>query len=53
MKEVENGLMRISQNEFNTDKYYFQEGQYLSADTVSNWLARTNQTEVKARIYKA
>lgn len=45
MKEVENGLMRISQNEFSTDKYYFQEGQYLSANTVSYWLARENQTK--------
>ena len=29
MKEVENGFIRISQNEFRTDKYLFQEGQYL------------------------
>lgn len=47
MKEVEKGLMRISQNEFNTEEYFFQEGQYLSADTVSNWLARENQTKDK------
>lgn len=45
MKEVENGLMRLSQNEFDTENYYFQEGQYLSATTVKNWLARPNQTE--------
>lgn len=44
LKEVENGLMRISQNEFDTEKYYFQEGQYLSKSTVTNWLARPNQT---------
>jgi len=44
IKEVENGLMRISQNEFSTDDYYFQEGQYLSQSTVQNWLARPNQT---------
>ena len=44
IKEVENGLMRISQNEFSTDDYYFQEGQYLSQSTVENWLARPNQT---------
>ncbi|WP_042478776.1 CamS family sex pheromone protein [Bacillus ndiopicus] len=47
VKEVENGLMRISQNAFDTDKYFFQEGQYLSAETVSNWLARENQTTDK------
>ena len=44
LKEVENGLMRISQNVFSTDSYYFQEGQYLSQSTVENWLARPNQT---------
>lgn len=47
VKEAENGLMRISQNVFNTDKYFFQEGQYLSAETVSYWLARKNQTADK------
>lgn len=45
VKEVEEGLMRLSQNVFDTDSYYFQEGQYLDEDTVSNWLARSNQTE--------
>lgn len=45
IKEVEKGLMRISQNEFPTDSFYFQEGQYLSQSTVENWLARPNQTQ--------
>jgi len=45
MKEVESGLMRLSQNEFDTDNYYFQEGQYLAESTVSSWLARSSQTE--------
>ncbi|MEC1179764.1 CamS family sex pheromone protein [Metasolibacillus meyeri] len=44
IKEAENGLMRISQNVFDTEKYFFQEGQQLSANTVSYWLARENQT---------
>ena len=48
MKELENGLMRLSQLEFDTDNYFFQEGQYLDADTVSYWLARSNQTEGKS-----
>ncbi|MGM9945998.1 MAG: CamS family sex pheromone protein [Lysinibacillus sp.] len=52
MKEVENGLMRLSQNVFNTDDYYFQEGQYLSADMVSYWLARENQTTDKGPEYQ-
>lgn len=52
MKEVENGLMRISQVEFDTENYFFQEGQYLLEDTVSNWLARSNQTEGKGEELK-
>lgn len=48
MKEVENGLMRISQYEFDTENYFFQEGQYLDKETVSLWLARENQTKDKA-----
>lgn len=43
IKEVEEGLMRLSQNVFDTENYFFQEGQYLDSDTISNWLARSNQ----------
>ena len=52
MKEVETGLMRISQNHFDTEKYYFQEGQYLSEDTLKYWLARPNQTKDKGPEYQ-
>ena len=45
IKEAETGLMRLSQNEFDTDKYYFQEGQYLAESTVKAWLARSSQDE--------
>lgn len=45
IKEVEEGLMRLSQNVFNTNDYFFQEGQYLDRKTVSDWLARSNQTD--------
>lgn len=45
MKEVENGLMRISQHEFDTENYFFQEGQYLSEETVRMWLKRKNKTK--------
>lgn len=45
MREVESGLMRLSQREFNTDDYYFQEGQYLDEKTVKFWLARVSQTQ--------
>lgn len=43
IKEVEEGLMRLSQNVFDTSNYYFQEGQYLDEGTVKDWLARSNQ----------
>lgn len=45
IEEVEEGLMRLSQNVYDTDNYYFQEGQYLDSDTISNWLARSNQNK--------
>ncbi len=43
MKEVETGLMRLSQNEFDTENYFFQEGQYLAESTVTNYLKRSSQ----------
>lgn len=52
MKEVETGLMRISQNYFDTENYYFQEGQYLDETTLKYWLARPNQTEDKGPEYQ-
>ncbi|WP_204557708.1 CamS family sex pheromone protein [Bacillus ectoiniformans] len=38
--EFETGLMRIAQNQFNPNKYLFQEGQYLEKETVERWLNR-------------
>lgn len=43
VKEAESGLLRLSQQAFDPDTYYFQEGQYLDKDTVTSWLARSNQ----------
>jgi len=40
LDEFEMGLMRIAQNSFSTDKYYFQEGQEIKADTITAWLNR-------------
>jgi len=40
ISELETGLMRVAQNTFDPDKYYFQEGQYLSKEVVSSWLNR-------------
>lgn len=45
VKEVETGLLRISQNEFSPDKYLFQEGQYLSVNTLKDWLDRSSKTK--------
>ncbi|WP_010290913.1 CamS family sex pheromone protein [Kurthia massiliensis] len=42
IQEAETGLMRLSLNQFDSEKYYFQEGQYLDKDTVRSWLARSN-----------
>lgn len=40
LNEFEMGLMRIAQNSFDTDKYYFREGQEIKADTIKAWLNR-------------
>lgn len=45
IKEAETGLMRLSQNEFNTENYYFQEGQYLAESTVRDYLKRSSLKE--------
>lgn len=46
LKEVENGLIRLSQRSFSTNDYFFQEGQMLDADTLSLWLARSSQDDL-------
>ncbi|WP_144511920.1 CamS family sex pheromone protein [Bacillus sp. FJAT-22090] len=45
VREVETGLLRISQNEFSPDKYLFQEGQNLSVATLKDWLDRSNKSK--------
>ncbi len=40
ISEFETGLMRVAQNTFDPDVYYFQEGQYLKKKDVSSWLNR-------------
>ncbi len=44
IKGFENGLLNISKKQFSTKKYIFQEGQYLSTNTVENWLNRKSKT---------
>lgn len=43
VSEVETSLMRLSQSIFDTEKYYFQEGQYIDRDTVYNWIGRYDE----------
>lgn len=45
VKEVESGLMRLSQNQFDTENYFFQEGQYITTEVAGSWLARADQAE--------
>jgi len=45
VKEVENGLTRLSRRTFSPDDFFFQEGQMLSNKTLSSWLARSSQTD--------
>lgn len=41
--ELETGLMRISKETFSIDDYYFQDGQYLTKQTIRNWLKRSSE----------
>ncbi|MCG3086396.1 CamS family sex pheromone protein [Sporosarcina cyprini] len=45
MKEAEEGLLRLSARHFDTDKYFFQEGQYIDKQTAGKWLARKSDNE--------
>ncbi|MDZ5713491.1 CamS family sex pheromone protein [Jeotgalibacillus haloalkalitolerans] len=38
--EFENGLMRVAQQNFSPEEYFFQAGQFLESDTISSWLNR-------------
>ncbi|WHY78070.1 CamS family sex pheromone protein [Neobacillus sp. WH10] len=40
LNEFEMGLMRIAQKSFDTEKYFFQEGQKIEAKTIKQWLNR-------------
>ncbi|ANK63467.1 CamS family sex pheromone protein [Loigolactobacillus backii] len=43
LKSFESGLLTVSKKQFPTNKYVFQEGQYLNKTTVTNWLARKSK----------
>src|SRR5699024_2566381 len=38
--EMEEGLRRHSVEYFDPEKYYFEEGQYISEEVVKSWLSR-------------
>lgn len=40
LKSFESGLLDLSKDQFATDSYIFQEGQYLTKTTVQSWLGR-------------
>jgi protein involved in sex pheromone biosynthesis len=44
LKSFESGLQTISQKQFATDDYIFQEGQYLKKTTAQNWLDRKSKS---------
>lgn len=44
LKSFETGLTEVSKKVFSTKNYIFQEGQYLSTDTIENWLGRKTKS---------
>ncbi len=46
MNEIERGLMELSIHQFPTEKFYLQEGQYVSDETISQWLSRKTNDDV-------
>ncbi|KOO46159.1 CamS family sex pheromone protein [Priestia koreensis] len=43
--EVELGLMELSQDEYDTDDYIYQEGQLIDNDELDDWLKRSSTTD--------
>lgn len=44
VKSFSTGLLNLSKTEFPTNKYLFQEGQYITTSTVQKWLARQSSS---------
>ncbi|MEH7385888.1 CamS family sex pheromone protein [Bacillus sp. JJ1521] len=49
--EFETGLMRIAQDSFPSNKYFFQEGQYLEKNTIQDWLKR-KRSDAQQKAYE-
>lgn len=45
IEEAEKGLLRLSQNQFSPEDYYFQEGQKITDEEITAWLGRYNAEE--------
>jgi protein involved in sex pheromone biosynthesis len=45
INEIENGLLRVAQNRFSTNDYFFKEGQFLTKKTIDSWLQRKFTSE--------
>ncbi|CAK1231043.1 CamS family sex pheromone protein [Fructobacillus fructosus] len=45
VKDFESGLLNLAKSHFKTGRYIFQEGQYLSSDTVNSLLARQTDSD--------
>lgn len=43
MKDFESGLLEVAKGVFPTDQYFFQEGQYIDAETATSWLSRQSE----------
>ena len=43
IEEVEEGLLRLSTQHFDPKDHFFQEGQYIDADTARSWLGRESE----------
>ncbi len=45
--EIEMGLMRVAQEHFDPNNYYFQEGQYVTSDMVEDWVGRQSENNTE------
>lgn len=44
IREAEEGLLRLSTQNFSTDNHFFQEGQYITEDLALSWIRRQSES---------
>ncbi len=44
IREVEEGLLRLSTQKYSTDNHFFQEGQYITEEMALSWIRRESET---------